>query len=87
MKNIRSLFENSKGEAKIYDGATPEKFGKYFSKLVKRAKEVYNSDMIFVTAWNEWAECGYLEPDEKYKYGYLEAIHKALEENDELPTY
>ena len=81
-------FDNSprrgKNGAKIYDGATPEKFQQYFSKQVKRAREVYHSDMLFITAWNEWAECGYLEPDEKYKYGYLEAIKKALEENGEI---
>lgn len=29
------------------------------------------------------AEGGYLEPDEKNKYGYLEAIKKALEKNGE----
>lgn len=67
------------------EGATPEKFAFYFGKLVKRAKEVYKKDMIFLFAWNEWAEGGYLEPDEKNGYGYLEAIYKALEENGELP--
>ena len=41
--------------------------------------------MIFVFAWNEWAEGGYLEPDEKYGYGYLEAIYNALNDNNELP--
>jgi len=40
--------------------------------------------MIFMFAWNEWAEGGYLEPDEKFRYGYLEAIRKALEENGEV---
>ena len=53
---------------------------------MKKTRNVYKKDFIFVTAWNEWAECGYLEPDEKYKYGYLEAIHKALKENGELES-
>ena len=38
-------------------------------------------------AWNEWAEGGYLEPDEDDKYGYLEAIKRALEENNEFPEF
>lgn len=47
----------------------------------------YHEDMIFMYAWNEWAEGGYLEPDEDDKYGYLEAIKAALEENNEFPNY
>ena len=39
----------------------------------------------FVFAWNEWAEGGYLEPDEKYMYEYLIAIKQALLENGEFP--
>lgn len=68
----------------VMDGATPEKFEKYFSKQIKHAKEDYKKDMIFIFSWNEWAEGGYLEPDEKNKYGYLEAIKKALEKNGEF---
>ena len=40
--------------------------------------------MIFIYAWNEWAEGGYLEPDEENGYGYLEAIKSALEKNNEF---
>lgn len=69
----------------IHQGASPEKFRKYLSKQIKRAKSVYHKDMIFMFAWNEWAEGGYVEPDEKFKYGYLEAIKTALEENGEFP--
>ena len=43
--------------------------------------------IIFLRSWNEWAEGGYLEPDEDDKYGYLEAIKAALEENNEFPNY
>lgn len=57
---------------------------KYGSMASIPDQVLYHSDMLFVTAWNEWAECGYLEPDEKYKYGYLEAIKKALENNGEF---
>ena len=64
---------------KLILGATPEKFELYFSKLVKRAKEIYHSDSIVIFAWNEWSEGGYLEPDEKFGFGYLEAIKKVLD--------
>lgn len=81
-------FDNSPrrgNEAKIYEGSTPEKFEKYFSKLIKKTKTVYKKDFIFITAWNEWAECSYLEPDEKFEYSYLQAVKNALQENNEFP--
>ena len=52
---------------------------------IKRAKEVYHKDMIFMYAWNEWAEGGYLEPDVRAGFGNLEAIRDALLENGEFP--
>ena len=60
-------------------GASPEKFRKYFTRLLQKAKEI-KSPMIVINAWNEWAEGAYLEPDERYRYGYLEAIKTAKEE-------
>lgn len=65
----------------LYDGVTPKKFHEYMSAQIKRAKDVYHQDMLFIFAWNEWAEGGYLEPDEKQKCGMLEALKAALEEN------
>lgn len=71
-------------KGKVFQGASPEKFYYYMKKQIQHAKESYNKDMIFLFAWNEWTEGGYLEPDEKNKYGYLEAIKHALEETDEI---
>lgn len=59
-------------------GMTPEKFRVYFSKLIMRTKQVYNQDLIFLFAWNEWAEGGYMEPDEENGYRSLEAVYEAL---------
>lgn len=67
----------------VYIGATPEKFKKYFSQLLVNSRKYYKSDKIFVFAWNEWAEGGYLEPDERFGYGYLNAIKESLIEQNE----
>lgn len=69
----------------VYVGDDPKKFQKYMSRQIKRTKEIYHKDMIFMYAWNEWAEGGYLEPDTRFGYRNLEAIRDALIENGELP--
>lgn len=69
-----------KNKGYVIDGSDPSKFQKYFKQLIQKTKTEYKKDMIFVFAWNEWAEGGYLEPDEKYGYGYLNAIKHALQD-------
>lgn len=64
----------------VVENANPEEFEKFFMRLLNKTKDEFKKDMVFVFAWNEWAEGGYLEPDEKYGYGYLQAIKNALEQ-------
>jgi hypothetical protein len=42
--------------------------------------------MIFLAAWNEWSEWSVLEPEQKEGYAYLEAVKKALINNNEFPS-
>lgn len=60
-------------------GGTPQKFKAYFAELLEKNNREYGSQYIFVNAWNEWAEGTYLEPDETWGLGYLDAIRSALE--------
>lgn len=71
----------------LYDGVTPQKFRKYLSLQIKHAKDIYHKDYLFMFAWNEWGESGYLEPDVKWGYGMLEAVRDALIDNDEFPKW
>ena len=73
----------------IFGGGTinenPKLFKEYLKKLIFNAKYKYKKNYIFFYAWNEWAEGGFLEPDEKYKYEYLQALKDALIFNNEFP--
>lgn len=62
-------------------GADPECFKYYLKRQIQNVRETYSNDMLFIFAWNEWAEGGYLEPDEKYQYKYLEAVRDSLKES------
>lgn len=78
-------FDNSaraKKNGLIFYGSTPKSFKKYFSEHVRLSKKE-GKNYIFINAWNEWGEGCYLEPDTKYKFGYLEAVRSALKENGE----
>lgn len=72
-------------KGKVFENATPMEFKKYFKKQIINARDVYKKDVIFMFAWNEWGEGGYLEPDEKYGYQFLEGIKSSLEECGEFP--
>lgn len=61
----------------VFKGATPARFAKYMKALIRKNKTGVGGDYIFLTAWNEWAEGAYMEPDEENKHGFLSALRKA----------
>lgn len=65
---------------RVFDGANPEKFEGYMRQLIEKIQKEYQSEIVFINAWNEWAEGAYLEPDKKHGYGYLEALKKVIDE-------
>lgn len=74
----------SKGS--VFVGGNPDKFKRYFKEQLVHARKDYEKDMIFIFAWNEWAEGGYLEPDTENADRYLKAIKESLVETGELES-
>ena len=64
-------------KALIFRGANPQQFAYYLKKQLLKSEEEGN-EYLFVNAWNEWGEGNYLEPDEHFKYKYLEEIAKIV---------
>lgn len=58
---------------------TPENIEKALF-AAKEYADRHNLSLITVNSWNEWTETSYLEPDNVYGYGYLEAIRKVFTE-------
>jgi hypothetical protein len=49
-----------------------------FSAMANFPNREVGLNLYFITAWNEWNEQALLEPDDSYKFGYLESIQTQL---------
>ena len=70
-------------EGMTLHGCTPETFQRWLLNVGRDTRQrVRNDDdrLVFVNAWNEWAEGAYLEPDEEFGYGWLHAVRDTQEE-------
>jgi GT2 family glycosyltransferase len=67
-------------DAVIWANSSPESYYEWLSAAVERVQKKEESDerLIFINAWNEWAEGCHLEPDEKYGHAWLNATALAL---------
>ena len=64
---------------------TPENFRIACEKVKAFAdksmsKGVMKAPFVTVNSWNEWTETSYLQPDDLYGYGYLEAVKDVFKE-------
>ena len=65
----------------IMTNNTPENIQKAFIQA-KEYVDTHNlpAALITINSWNEWTETSYLQPDNLYGYGYLEAVKKVFKD-------
>ncbi len=68
----------------VMKNISPEIFKKYMEIQLNRSKTVFQSEYLLLDAWNEWGEGNYLEPDEEWKYAFLEALKQVVDENEDI---
>jgi lipopolysaccharide biosynthesis protein len=55
----------------VYHGATPTNFRRWLRGTIVHEREQDGDRVVFVNAWNEWAEGTCLEPDRDFGHGCL----------------
>ena len=79
---VTPMWDNSarrKNGATIFVGSTPAKYEFWLTEIAKSAgTDSSHEPLIFINAWNEWAEGNHLEPCIKWGNQYLKATQTAL---------
>lgn len=67
-------------KSEILTDSTPEKFQHYTEQAIQLvAHKQAEHQILFLKAWNEWGEGDYVEPDQRFGHGWLQAIRNAID--------
>jgi lipopolysaccharide biosynthesis protein/trans-aconitate methyltransferase len=71
-----------KTKARIFANFSARRYSQWLASNAERvtrdARLSADEKLIFINAWNEWAEGTHLEPDQKHGYGYLAATRAVM---------
>jgi lipopolysaccharide biosynthesis protein len=68
--------------AHIFRDSQPSLYGRWLRHAIRRSLDEFQGEerLVFINAWNEWAEGNHLEPDLKWGRRYLEETKSALDD-------
>ncbi|WP_277809983.1 glycoside hydrolase family 99-like domain-containing protein [Chromohalobacter canadensis] len=67
------------GRGHIFHRASPAAYRRWLAHACRHADHNGgDGQLVFINAWNEWAEGAYLEPDRRHGYAYLQATQQVL---------
>jgi glycosyltransferase involved in cell wall biosynthesis len=70
-----------KTSASIFANSSPGLYRRWLHDVIEDTRGHYDDPderLVFVNAWNEWAEGAHLEPDTRHGYAWLQATRDAL---------
>lgn len=63
----------------VFHDSTPDLFRRHLREAISRVKDrTTQHRIVFLKAWNEWAEGNHVEPDQRWGHAYLEVIRSEL---------
>jgi|GEM_PF-193329 len=83
-RSVTPAWDNTarrKTRGTVFANSTPALFGEWLGNAIEDTRKRFsNRDerLVFINAWNEWAEGAHLEPDQRYGFAYLDATRSAL---------
>lgn len=83
-RTVFPMWDNTSRRAEmnawVFVDATPELYGEWLDYAILKTvqKNGPENNIVFINAWNEWAEGAHLEPDRKFGYAFLEMTKKTL---------
>jgi lipopolysaccharide biosynthesis protein len=69
------------GRGAIFYGSSPIGYRQWLENAIEDTLRRFHKPderLVFINAWNEWAEGAHLEPDQRYGYAYLQATRDAI---------
>lgn len=83
-RSVMTSWDNTarrKRGAHAFINSHPDVYELWLRGIIEKTRQVNSGDenLVFINAWNEWAEGAHLEPDQKYGYSYLLATRRALD--------